>query len=43
MLSVRKKMDNIFLILITMGALYFLYKKLFKKNGCDGGCNCGKK
>ena len=36
-------MDTIFLAVITLGAIYFLYKKLFKNNGCGVGCNCGKK
>jgi len=40
---VIKKMDKLFLTIITIAALYYLYIKLFKKNGCDGGCNCGKK
>lgn len=31
-------MENVFLILITIGAIFYLYKKMFKNNGC----NCGK-
>ena len=38
------QMDNILLGIITIGALYFLYKKLFNKTGCDGcGGSCGTK
>lgn len=36
-------MENIFLGVITLFALYYLYTKLFKNNGCDGDCDCGKK
>ncbi len=37
-------MDSIFLTIITIGALYYLYKKLFKSGGCDGcGGSCGTK
>lgn len=32
-------MENIFLILITIGAIFYLYKKVFK----NSGCNCGNK
>lgn len=35
--------ELVFLSAITIGALYYLYVKLFKKGGCDGECNCGKK
>ena len=31
-------MENIILSIITLGALFYLYKKIFKNNGC----NCGK-
>lgn len=38
------QMDNIFLGIITMAALYFIYKKLFTTKGCDGcGGSCEKK
>ena len=38
------QMDNIFLGIITMAALYFLYKKLFNTKGCNGcGGSCGTK
>lgn len=38
-------MDNIFLGIITMGALYYVYKKLFNTKGCDGctGGSCETK
>ncbi|NKQ40546.1 MAG: FeoB-associated Cys-rich membrane protein [Sulfurovum sp.] len=36
-------METAFLIVVTLGALYFLYVKLVKNRGCDGDCNCGKK
>lgn len=36
-------METIFLIVITILALYYLYTKLLKDNGCDGDCNCDKK
>ncbi len=32
-------MENIFLIIITLFAAYYLYKKTFK----NSGCNCGSK
>ena len=36
--------DNIFLAIITIGALYYLYKKLFNNTGCKGcGGSCGAK
>ncbi|MFA7083867.1 MAG: FeoB-associated Cys-rich membrane protein [Arcobacteraceae bacterium] len=36
--------DNIFLAALVLGALYILYIKLVKSNGCDGcGGNCEKK
>ncbi|TET87498.1 MAG: FeoB-associated Cys-rich membrane protein [Sulfurovum sp.] len=36
--------DSVFLIIITIGSLYFLYKKLFKSGGCDScGGSCGTK
>ncbi len=32
-------MDNLFLAVVTAFALYFLYKKFFRKDGgCSGGC-----
>ncbi|MGM0623814.1 MAG: FeoB-associated Cys-rich membrane protein [Campylobacterota bacterium] len=33
--------ENIFLLIILLGAGYYLYKKLFKSGGCNcsgGGC-----
>lgn len=37
-------MENVFLGLITISALYFLYKKLFSAKGCDScGGSCGTK
>ncbi|RBQ29676.1 FeoB-associated Cys-rich membrane protein [Aliarcobacter vitoriensis] len=30
-------MENIFLVIIALGAAYYLYIKLFKSSGC----NCG--
>ncbi|MEA3353234.1 MAG: FeoB-associated Cys-rich membrane protein [Campylobacterota bacterium] len=37
-------MDKLFLGIITIGALYFLYKKLVNTKGCDGcGGSCGTK
>lgn len=36
-------MENIILGIITLGALYFLYRKLFKTSGCDScGGSCDK-
>lgn len=36
--------DNIFLGIITIGALYYIYIKLFNTKGCDGcGGSCGTK
>lgn len=39
-------MENLILVLILAGAVYFLYYKLIKKKGCgcgsEGGC-CGSK
>ncbi len=32
-------MEEIFLLIITGAAAFYLYKKLFK----SGGCNCGDK
>lgn len=31
-------MENLFLLIITLAALFYLYKKVFK----NSGCNCGK-
>lgn len=31
-------MENLFLLIITLAALFYLYKKVFKSSGC----NCGK-
>jgi len=37
-------MEKIFLIVISLLALYFLYKKLFQTKGCNGcGGSCGTK
>ncbi|MDY0233254.1 MAG: FeoB-associated Cys-rich membrane protein [Sulfurimonas sp.] len=37
--------DKIFLALLALGATYYLYRKLFKSNGCSSGCggSCEKK
>jgi hypothetical protein len=34
--------ENIVLIVMTVGAIYYIYKKTIK-SGCDGECSCGKK
>ncbi|MGE4461314.1 MAG: FeoB-associated Cys-rich membrane protein [Arcobacter sp.] len=31
-------MENLFLLIITLAALFYLYKKVFSNNSC----NCGK-
>lgn len=31
-------LENIILLVIALGALYYLYRKIFKSSGC----NCGK-
>ncbi len=39
-------MEEIILLIITAGAVYYLYTKLFKSGGCncgDKGGSCGKK
>jgi len=39
-------MEKIVLLILTAGAVYYMYKKLFKSGGCncgDGGNSCGKK
>ena len=32
-------MENVFLIILTLAALYYIYKTTFK----NSGCNCGSK
>ncbi|ACZ12566.1 hypothetical protein [Sulfurospirillum deleyianum] len=39
-------LENIFLGLVTLGAIYYLYRTLFKTKGCGCGkdsCNVKKK
>jgi len=37
--------EKIFIVLIALGASYFIYRKLFKSKGCSSGCggSCEKK
>lgn len=38
------KMEEFFLILLTIFALYYLYKKTFKNSGCNcGSADCSSK
>lgn len=35
-------METLFLAIVTIGAIYYIYKRVIK-SGCEGECNCGKK